>query len=213
MYMTRVRLDSSKRKTMEALANPNLMHGAVEHAFTDYGSRHLWRIDPLHGVYYLLIVSEIAPDTAGIVSQFGMEPASESSAVRAYTPFLDKIQQGSRWHFRIAATPTHSVSQGEGKRGKVYPHVSPRHQIQWLIDQGRRHGFEVSEDAVQILQDRQVTFRKGEQHRTRVSMIHVVFEGTLKVTDADAFREALVKGIGREKAFGSGMLTIAGEIR
>ena len=58
-----------------------------------------------------------------------------------------------------------------------------------------------------------MTFRKGEQHRTRVSMIHVVFEGTLKVTDADAFREALVKGIGREKAFGSGMLTIAGEIR
>ena len=34
------------------------------------------------------------------------------------------------------------------------------------------------------------------------------YEGILTVTDAEAFRNALVKGIGREKAFGMGMLTV-----
>lgn len=32
-YMSRMRLDPTKRKTMIALADPNLFHGAIEHAF------------------------------------------------------------------------------------------------------------------------------------------------------------------------------------
>ena len=43
-----------------------------------------------------------------------------------------------------------------------------------------------------------------------MQMLSVVFEGVLTVTDADAFRNALVNGIGREKAYGMGLLTIAG---
>ncbi|MBR7005526.1 MAG: type I-E CRISPR-associated protein Cas6/Cse3/CasE [Candidatus Methanomethylophilaceae archaeon] len=31
----------------------------------------------------------------------------------------------------------------------------------------------------------------------------------LKVTDADRFRESMVNGIGRAKAYGCGMLTVA----
>jgi CRISPR system Cascade subunit CasE len=36
----------------------------------------------------------------------------------------------------------------------------------------------------------------------------VTFEGTLTVTDAEKFVEALKSGIGREKAYGHGMMTI-----
>ena len=35
-----------------------------------------------------------------------------------------------------------------------------------------------------------------------------VFEGLLCVEDVDVFRDTLVNGIGREKAYGMGMLTI-----
>ena len=41
-------------------------------------------------------------------------------------------------------------------------------------------------------------------------MLAVTYEGSLTVTDADLFRKALTEGIGREKAFGMGLLTIAG---
>ena len=37
----------------------------------------------------------------------------------------------------------------------------------------------------------------------------MAFEGRLKVEDADVFKDALVNGIGREKAYGMGLLTIA----
>ena len=52
-------------------------------------------------------------------------------------------------------------------------------------------------------------FRKGAQ-RQNVRMLAVTYEGILAVTDAQAFRMALTKGIGREKAYGMGLLTIAG---
>ena len=42
----------------------------------------------------------------------------------------------------------------------------------------------------------------------KVRLLEVVYEGTLCVEDADVFRDTLVNGIGREKAYGMGMLTI-----
>jgi CRISPR system Cascade subunit CasE len=35
-----------------------------------------------------------------------------------------------------------------------------------------------------------------------------VFEGLLRVTDADTFKFALINGIGRAKAYGCGFITI-----
>ena len=51
--------------------------------------------------------------------------------------------------------------------------------------------------------------RKGkEQGKNRVSIKGVTYEGILKVCDEDKFKELLVTGIGRGKAYGMGLLTI-----
>ncbi len=39
----------------------------------------------------------------------------------------------------------------------------------------------------------------------------VLFEGSLQVVDAEAFRKALAHGIGPGKAFGFGLLSVASE--
>ena len=38
----------------------------------------------------------------------------------------------------------------------------------------------------------------------------VTFEGMLKVTDAELFRKTLREGIGKEKAYGCGLMTVLG---
>ena len=53
-------------------------------------------------------------------------------------------------------------------------------------------------------------FKKNREEKSRVKLLAVTYEGLLTVTDADAFRKALVNGIGREKAYGMGLLTVAG---
>ena len=40
-------------------------------------------------------------------------------------------------------------------------------------------------------------------------MLSVTYEGVLTVVDAEIFKKALVNGIGREKAYGMGLLTVA----
>ena len=44
---------------------------------------------------------------------------------------------------------------------------------------------------------------KGQRLRS------VLFEGLLQVTDPDAFRQTLIRGIGSGKSFGFGLLSIA----
>ena len=71
MYLSRVELDLTRRSTMEALAAPQKLHGAVESAFAGERRRRLWRLDRLGERLYLLLLSEDAPDLSGVVEQFG----------------------------------------------------------------------------------------------------------------------------------------------
>ena len=209
MYMTRLEMDRTKRATMLALSSPNMLHGAVESSFPGERKRRLWRIDELYGRCYLLVVSEDAPQMAAAAAQFAPEGASWQT--RSYDAFLAKIRPGSQWHFRIVANPTVSTSRGEGQRGKITPHVSVRWQKQWLMDRASGHGFSLEENGFQILRRGVVSFGHGPAHQ-RVTLNTCEYEGRLTVTDVSLFRQTLTRGIGRGKAYGLGMLTIASEL-
>ena len=49
MYLTRIQLDLTKTKTMQALVAPKLFHGAIECAEPEGRTRKLWRLDTLNG--------------------------------------------------------------------------------------------------------------------------------------------------------------------
>ena len=88
---------------MIALANPQRFHGAVEQAFPGERRRRLWRLDPLGGKLYLMILSEDAPDLSGIEEQFG---SGEPGETKSYDPLLERILPDSVWRFRLTANPT-----------------------------------------------------------------------------------------------------------
>lgn len=209
MYFSRVPLDVSKRKTQIALVSPNKIHGAVEEAFCEKQSRNLWRIDKLRGKSYLLIVSAEKPDLSWIAAQFGFEDDCGES--KEYGRLLGRIKKGSEWHFRLAANPVHSVKDGK-KRGKVTAHTSEKFQLKWLEGQAEKKGFCLLPDSVKVMESNWRIFTK-KNSRQKVRILEVVFEGRLCVEDADLFRDTLVNGIGREKAYGMGLLTIVSENR
>lgn len=51
--------------------------------------------------------------------------------------------------------------------------------------------------------------KEGQSRTTRLTFGSVLFEGELRVVDADRFRQALVEGIGSGKAYGFGLLSVA----
>lgn len=210
MYLTRIELDMHKKPTQLALRNPNMIHGAIEKVFRDNTERKLWRIDTLRGRRYLMIVSRTLPDFSPILWQFA--PAGAESQSKLYDAFLDKIKTGQKWAFRLCATPLTSKKTDEDrtKRGKPCAIVKKEEQIDWLLKRGERHGFQVDVKRLSIADPGPVDLKKGsEGNRFEFRIRKVTFDGILTVTDAELLKAALVNGIGREKAFGGGLLTVA----
>lgn len=203
MYLSRLKLDVNNRRTMQALVAPNLFHGAVESAFSGERKRNLWRIDRLNGETYLMLLSEDKPDLSNVAEQFALPEAQWETL--PYEKLLDRIAVGSRWHFRLVANPTVRSVQ---KDHKVMAHITPNHQKEWLLKRAEHLGFELNEDELQVTGSRWYRFRKKKDEKTYVSLLAVTFEGILTVRDAELFKQTLCNGIGREKAFGMGLLTV-----
>lgn len=204
MYLTRMELDTSKRKTIKALVAPSLIHGAICTAFAGR-DRVLWRIDSLADKTYLLIVSDEQPDLGAAAEQFGTEDGWRSLE---YSAFIDNIHTGDRRRFRLTASPVITKSAGTGNRGTVMAHLTPEQQEAWLLARAEKNGFSLVKDEYRVVQSDWVSFRKCADSGRQVQFRRVTFEGLLTVTDEALFREVVKNGIGREKAYGCGMLTV-----
>ena len=98
-------------------------------------------------------------------------------------------------------------TETKSKRGTVYAHSVERFQRDWFKNRTEKNGFHVEDRDLAIVQSQWVQFTK-RQEGNRVSFISVTYEGILTVMDKDAFVRVLTEGIGREKAYGMGMLTV-----
>ena len=217
--LTRIYLNPARRGGRKLILNPQAMHAAVRAAFppdTDESrGRILWRLDHHEHAHTLYIVGPERPDVANIVEQAGWHTRPGQSA--DYGKFLDRLQRGQRWHFEVIVNPVISKSQGPGKRGKRVPLASADSQLQWLIRRSEENGFSLATndstgavDARVIGRDT-LNFQHGERKdtRSRVNIRSVRIEGTLEVTNAEKLRAALTNGIGRGRAYGCGLLTLA----
>jgi CRISPR system Cascade subunit CasE len=218
MYLSRIEMDTRRRETMRALSSPHVLHAAVENCFFDESDnakpgnagRNLWRTDRLRDKLYLLLLSPQIPDFAPFARQFCDD--GRQGETKPYDGFLGRIKEEQRWRFRLRANPVHSVPNekdeaGTSARGKVYAHVTPRQQKAWLAEKAPRCGFALDEEMYEVVQSEQIRFRREGKY---VTLGIAAFEGTLQVKDLTLFTRSLTEGIGRAKAYGCGLLTIAG---
>ncbi|MDR2295496.1 MAG: type I-E CRISPR-associated protein Cas6/Cse3/CasE [Clostridiales Family XIII bacterium] len=227
MYLSRIELNRRRRETVNAQISPQLLHAAIEACFPsedEAGARTLWRLDGMNRSLYLLLQSEGKPDFTHIVEQFGW--AGQSWETKEYDGFLSRLQKDQLWKFRLRANPTRSVSREERARGKVVPYTTPDRQRQWLIDRAAKCGFEIvrfpsrrtggpgAEAAPPRDEDRAFGVTQRETMRfwrqgALVTVEAAVFEGDLRILDAESLTRAMRNGIGRAKAYGCGLLTLA----
>ena len=204
MYLSRIKLNAARTQTMRALAAPNVFHGAVE-SCDESGGRKLWRIDTLGGEQYLLVLSEEQVDLTNAAEQFGYDSTYDP---KSYDGLLERITSGSRWQFRLIANPTVQKYDEKKGRGRVLAHITTKYQGEWFKKQAEKHGFVLNDEEWLVTGSKWYIFRKNRSSKNTVKMLAVTYEGILTVTDADAFRKALCTGIGREKTYGIGMLTV-----
>ncbi|WP_045821702.1 type I-E CRISPR-associated protein Cas6/Cse3/CasE [Williamsia herbipolensis] len=216
-HLTRMPINRRRRGGAKLLASPQAMHAAVAAAFppdapTAAGSeRLLWRVDsPSADTHHLYVVSPMEPDLSHVVEQAGWQ-TGEMWQTRDYAPVLDAIQAGQRYRFRLRANPVYSGRSSPDEQTSLRAHRSVKHQESWLESRAHGGGFRIPDgsrdDALLRVVDRGV-MRFGKRGGA-VTIGHATFEGVLEVVDPDSLRHSLVAGIGRAKAYGCGLLTLA----
>jgi len=207
MYLSRVKIDTNLRSSRNALADNNRFHAMVASCFD--GSiekqRPLWRIDTLNNSTYLLIVSSEAPLFDRLLPQV-TSGESENADSKDYSAFLSAIKNGETYRFRVTANPVFSSPKARDTsgRGRVYGHVTVDQQKSWLSDRAEKNGFELV--GFDVLSR---GIKKFNRQGKAVTLSIATFEGVLTVTNADLLRSALTNGVGRAKAYGCGLMTLA----
>lgn len=213
---TRIIIDPRHRNAARVLSSPERLHAVVARSFdpAQAGStdtqRVLWRMDEAHGrASRLYAVADRAPDITVLGEQLGVDAAQVSTC--SYEPFLDSLERGQEWGFRLKANPTKShPSGGNSQRGKRFPLTKIEDQLDWMLRKAGESGFhmpinrlEVPE--VMVRETKRVSFnRRGGQVRLTLA----VYEGVLAIDDPDLLRRAMTSGIGRAKGYGCGLLTL-----
>ncbi|MET7456280.1 type I-E CRISPR-associated protein Cas6/Cse3/CasE [Streptomyces sp. NPDC005574] len=251
MFLSRFRVNTARPGARRLLSSPQTMHAAVMSSFpgllptdipTPNSPRVLWRLDHQARAEVLLyIVSPDRPDLTHLVEQAGWPAAAEPQTpgwqTRPYAPFLDKLSTGDRWTFRLTANPVHTIRRTPNEPRKITAHLTPIHQMAWLLERQERNGFRILEkpDDKRLLPSGTTNQGKQEHHGDRyeltvrdhtnrtfdkrstdtankskpVTLVAVTFDGQLEVTDPETLRRTLTQGIGRAKAYGCGLITLA----
>ena len=226
MYLTRFRINTERVGARKLLSSPQALHAAVMSSFAELpvrqdGPRVLWRIDrDARHRTHLCIVSPYKPDLTHLVEKAGW-PTTARWETFDYGPFLERLSAGDRWAFRLTANPVHSVRNKDGVPTKPTAHIGPRNQLRWLLQRQRNAGFaivrrspgrgsqdELDQHEVHVHDRRRLAFKKKGADKP-VTLVTVTFDGRLEVTDPNAFRRTLTHGLGRAKAYGCGLMTLA----
>lgn len=225
MYLARAFLNPASRAVRADLADVMSLHRTLMHSFPDDSGpsarkQHgiLYRVDedPRRGRVVLLVQSATQPDFTHLPAGYVLDLSDDldtvagvpdNPAVRAVDEERGRIRVGDRFAFRLRANTTKKIltksgPDGERRNGKRVPVRGDDARLAWLTRRALKGGFATESVRVTELPARSGGGRRG------LTFAGAIFEGHLRVTDADAFRAVLAEGIGPAKAFGFGLLSI-----
>ncbi len=160
------------------------------------------------------------------------EAGISNPAYKNIAPSYRGLRKGQTVAFSLRANPTKRIakpSKGDDiLKGKRVALLREEEQIDWLVRKGDERekgcpgGFEIlaketqaqHDEIIQIahvnttLEGKQTGYKTDEKGKHRMTQLTVRYDGLLRITDPDAFRETLIRGIGPAKAFGCGLMLV-----
>ena len=211
--------DFPEQRHLADKKNTEVEPGVLKHVHSPRNPEagFLFRIDPgPAGRAVILVQSAVKPDWDYAFQNAGFLLAAPAE-VKVYEP---GFAAGQRLRFRLAANPTRKLSQHSRERdgkpvaekwvGKRVP--VPADQLlpwlaEWRVRPDEPPGFCIDKDSTTVHAGYIYVNKGREEGGQRLRSVR--YDGILEVTDADKFRNTLLRGIGPGKAFGFGLLSVA----
>ncbi|MFJ1796562.1 type I-E CRISPR-associated protein Cas6/Cse3/CasE [Kitasatospora griseola] len=209
LWLTRIIPDQRHRDVHRDGDDAVKLHHRIMSLFPDdipstEPRRHLgilFRTETSHDGDRILLQSNREPDLTQLPAGYG------TTAAKPLTPLLDALRKGLPVRYRIAANAVRkpgSTTRALYNLPEVVPLTGP-HADEWWTRQAEAAGL-----ALATLHSTPLDAAIGNRHdKQRVQHARTLFEGTAHITDPDLLRARIREGIGRGKAYGCGMLSIA----
>lgn len=233
LFLARLVLNPRSYDVRRDLANCQDLHrtllkafpaktGAEQSARAEFALLYRVEAQPKTGAVTVLVQAQLEPAWSVLPADYLLDVAG-NPACRSVAEIYDKLSSGMRLRFRLRANPTRAITafDAAGQIKKNSQRVDLRgeqEQLEWLRRKAQDGGFqllnlrvapEVPNTNVQPA-GKTLGWRADESgQRKRLTLAAVIFEGELVVTETAQFQQTLRHGIGRGKAYGFGLLSIA----
>lgn len=215
MFLSKLELNPRIDEVRRDLVSPYEMHSTLHRAFpTADKNSFLWREERASSSPrpVVLVQSLAQPDWRAI-----SVPDYFAQVLTKPYVLLSLLAAGERLRFRLRANPVVTTKLSDDKTDKRRRRTAIQDESElraWLRRQGAMRagpqgavgGFEP--EIVEVTGRDKIRTKQRKAARDIV-LFAVTFEGVLRVTDVGAFGNSIRMGLGKGKAFGLGMLSVA----
>lgn len=219
MHLSRIEVPLADRRVQRLLSNPYALHQALLAAFPDRSEggtgRVLYRVEPevRGGIGVVLVQSVVEPNWNSAVSTAALPRAMEPDS----KPIELGLRVGQRLRFRLRFNPT--VTR-DGTRRPLQGEDARRRWLEECL-KGERHlsksGRAIEKptgglrlDGAVIVDEGKVTGQRRNRSDAPMTFLSARADGVVTVDDVEKALRAVQEGIGPAKAFGFGLLSLAG---
>lgn len=203
MYLSTIKLNPHHFQARRDIGDAYEMHRTLTSVFgrrEDTEARSfLWRLEHSGELENpgVVIVQSATPANWSVLDEY----PGYTQEIRANRRIdLDRlIEAGRCYRFRLQVNPTVT------RNGKRIGLRDKEEQVEWLLNQGQKHGFEVL--AFLRKSSQRLQLRQGNSGN-RITLHSVLFEGILQAKNPPLLQKAVLNGLGHGRAWGLGLLTI-----
>lgn len=202
MYLTKIELGLSNPGTRAALRDTQKMHRLVTGFFgTQCGEGEILFRSRVRGAVvelYLYSAQPVDPDR--------LLPDMKLIAQRDVTLWLEGMENGTVLGFQLETMPFKKTAEAGAKNSRRRALRTQQERNAWLNRKAEQNGFRIL--SVEEAAGEKLTARHPIENGGSLTVDSWIYTGRLCVTDAEAFRLAVRRGIGPAKAYGLGMLLL-----
>ena len=223
LYLSRIVPDLRSRKARYMLGRPGQLYAGLLEAFAPHSIPHhdtATEAGVERGLLYRVEQSRSGPQTS-ILVQSNTEPdwlrfagIHPETLAPEHPPeskeFSPDLLRGDRLRFRLRANPTKSlpgkeIAPGKRSRGRVIAIQEEHAQLKWL--EAKLEGALNMESARVIDEGRRCRIMPSNGQGTQLRS--ALFDGFGSVENPERLRHLLACGVGRGRAYGFGLLSLA----
>lgn len=203
LYLSRLILNANHPQAKSEVTHPYELHRTICRAFeSPEEARILFRADTDRpGQVHVIVQSIEPPDWKRLEIKEGyVKGMDDPKPVE-----LAGLRQGMALRFRLRCRPSKRIGdKASGDKGKRRNITGKDEVFAWLSRKAEDNGFDVKDAAF----DR-VYWYESKDGKDAKPLGAVQFDGVLVVTEPDKLRAAVRNGIGTQKAYGFGLLSLA----